>query len=86
MHEPSKCGGLIDLFRGTVIAARTRMTESPRDVHLLRMWLLVIAVLHWVCFFLMVHATTPRESATSPPVFSNFAQSVNSDASADPAS
>lgn len=62
------------------------MSESPRDVHLFRMWLLVIAVLHWVCFFLMVHATTPRESATSPPAFSNFAQSAGPDVSADPAS
>jgi hypothetical protein len=62
------------------------MLESQRDVQLCRMWLLIIAVLHWVCFFLMVHATTPRESATSPPAFSNLAQSVSPDASADPAS
>lgn len=57
------------------------MPESPRDVHHLRMWLLVIAVLHWVCFFLMVHATSPRESATSPAVFSNLAQNVSPDGS-----
>jgi len=52
------------------------MSESPRDVHLLRMWLLVIAVLHWVCFFLMVHATPPRKSADAPLVPSNYARAV----------
>ena len=40
------------------------------------MWLLVIAVLHWMCFFLMVHATTARKSAKVPAAVSNFARSV----------
>jgi hypothetical protein len=52
------------------------MSESPRDVHLFRMWLLVIAVLHWVCFFLMVHTTPPRKSADAPLAPSNYADAV----------
>jgi hypothetical protein len=40
------------------------------------MWLLVIAVLHWMFFFLMVHTTTARKSAKVPAAVSNFARSV----------
>jgi hypothetical protein len=56
------------------------MCDSARDVHRCRMWLLVIAVLHWVCFFLMVHATTTaRRSAEAPAPVSNFAQHMDPD-------
>jgi hypothetical protein len=40
----------------------------------------VIAVLHWVCFFLMVHATTTaRKSAEAPAAVSNYAHSIDTD-------
>jgi hypothetical protein len=53
------------------------MCDSVRDIRLWRTWLLVIAVLHWVCFFLMVHTTTAaRRSAKVPAPVSNFARSV----------
>ena len=50
------------------------MVGSNREAHQWRMWMLVIAILHWVCFFLMVHATTAPKSAEAPAWVSNFAQ------------
>jgi hypothetical protein len=52
------------------------MCDSAREIRLCRMWLLVIAVLHWMCFFLMVHATTVRKPVKAPAAVSNFARSV----------
>ena len=52
------------------------MCDSARDIRLCRMWLLVIAVLHWMFFFLMVHATSARKSVKVPAAVSSFARSV----------
>ena len=52
------------------------MCDCARDIRLCRMWLLVIAVLHWMFFFLMVHATTARKSVKVPAAVSNFARSA----------
>jgi hypothetical protein len=54
---------------GIALALRCGMTETQQLERFCRMWLLAIAVLHWVVFFLLVQTTpswlTKRSTAVT---------------------